>query len=142
MANPPSFDMASFAAAAGVGIPGSNSGWAIFVSSEPESPNTTITFFDTGGSAPNPRFLLDNPSVQIRIRGNVDGYSEAFAKAQELKDLFLGLPSQDINGTRYVAITMASDVIPLGLDDSGRPKMVLNFDMFREPSTGGNRISL
>ena len=140
--NAPTIDLAGIVETAGAGVQGASAGWAIFIGAEQEVPNTVITFFDTGGDPANAKFLLDFPTVQVRIRGNINGYEEAYNKAREVKDILHALPSQDINNTRYVGVWLVSDIIHLDRDISNRPRFVLNWRIIRQPDIGANRVSL
>ncbi len=127
---------------AGVGTFGATSGWAIFIGKQPTAPHTVVTVYNSGGTNPNPKFLLDFPSLQVRVRGAPGGYVAAQSKAVEVKDALLGLVSQDINGDRWDSVTMAGDITPLGYDQQNRPMFSLNFNLIIEPATGTNRIAL
>ena len=135
---------------AGVGLEGPGTGWRIFVSQEPEKagsgatgvPDTVITTYNSGGLPPNPKWLLDYPSVQVRIRGAVGGYLASRSKAQEVKDALLGIPSQDVGADRLVAINGEGDILDIAQDDNRRPLHTVNFTMIIEPATGTNRIPL
>jgi len=127
---------------AGVGTFAATSGWSINLGKEPTGPHTTITLFNTGGSVPNPKWLLDYPSFQVRVRGAPGGYSAAWSKAAAVKDALLGIDSQDINGDRWVSVTMAGDINFIGMDQSNRPLFTLNFRMIVEPASGTNRDAL
>jgi len=106
----------------------------------PESGNDkVIAIKDTGGFPPNPAFLIDNPTVQILIRGNKQDYSVTYTLARLIIDALLGLPKQTVNGTVYIGIWMQSDIIPLGYDESQRPMFSLNFRLVREPASGTYR---
>lgn len=119
---------------AGVGSFAASTGWGIYISKEPTSPNTTITIFNTAGRPPNPKWLLDYPGLNIRIRGDKGGYSNAEDKAKEVKDVLLGLDSQDINGDRWVSVTMPGDIAFIGYDENERPMFSLNFRLIIEPA--------
>lgn len=140
--NAPSVDLANHLAANSIGVIGASSGWAIFVSREPDGsgiPDSVITVFDTGGFPANPKFLLDEPTTQVRVRGDINQYISTFSKIQAIKDLLLGLPSQSIGGTFYTGIWVLGDILSLGYDDSNRPILVINFRIIREPASGTNR---
>lgn len=131
---------------AGIGTFAAATGWAVHVSREPAQasniPHTVITTYDTGGIPPNPQWLLDEPTCQVRVRGNPNGYVNAFAKALEIKNLLLGLPSQTIGSDRWVSISMLSDITPIGYTEQQQPLLTMNFKMIIEPATGTNRTSL
>lgn len=132
----PSEDIGILLEAQGVGTINAVSGWGIFYSIEPTSPETTITIFDTVGRASNPKFLLDHPSIQIRVRGPKQDYRLGYEKAQQIKDELLGIPSQVINGMEYIGIWMRSDIHHLDYDDEKRPRFVATYAITREPIEG------
>lgn len=129
---------------AGVGSFNASSGWSIHIGREPMEPDTCITIASTGGLPSNPAYLLDFPNVQIRVRGRASSYQDAEAKVQEVKDALLGLPSQDLNGDRWVSITQLTDIVHIGFDDNSRPLFTVNLALIIEPATSPltNRIPL
>lgn len=128
--------------AAGVGTFGATVGWGIFIHQEPPSPpDTAITIYETGGTDPNPKWLLDFPSVQVRVRGAKGGYVAAKAKATDVLNALLGLPSQTINSDVWVAVNQVGGINSLGQDDKDRPLFSLNYGLIIEPATGTNRIA-
>lgn len=133
--NPASFDIATFLADQAVGTVGTD----IFVGREPSEPNFVTTIYDAGGIAPNPKFLRDEPQVQCRVRGEANDYQNAWAKAQEIKDVLLGAQPQTLNGTDYVLFVQIGEIISLGYDDNNRVMIVSNWQLVRELASGGNR---
>lgn len=133
--NPASFDIATFLAAQSVGTVGTD----IFIGREPSKPAAVVTVYDVGGIAPNPKFLRDEPQVQCRVRGEVNDYQNAWAKAQEIKDVLLGAQPQTLNGTDYVLFVQIGEIISLGYDDNNRVMIVSNWQLVRELASGGNR---
>jgi hypothetical protein len=111
------------------------SGWSIHIGKMPKTPDTAILITQGPGLSPNPKWLLDYPTVQVRVRGSQGSYESARAKAKDIKDLFLGFSSADVNGDRWVSITMLSDIAFLGYDDNERPEFSINFLMIVEPAT-------
>lgn len=113
--------------------------WAIFIARRPESPDAVVVLYDSGGKSPNPRWLIDYPSVQIKIRGDVNQYKAAYEKAQEVKNILLGRPSfTTTNSDRVVHINMLGDITFLGYDKKDQPEFVLNFDLILEPNDSIN----
>lgn len=141
---PVTMDIVGLLEAANVGTFGSalgtSSGWAIFVGSEPDKPDDCITLYDTAGDPPNPKWLLDYPRFLVRVRSH--DYQQGFAKAEELKDVLLGLPSQDIGTIRYDGIWVVTDTQFLQADQQGRSIFVNTWRTIREPKTGTNRKPL
>ena len=75
-----------------------SSTWGIYISKEPMSPNQTITIYPTGGLAPNPKWLLDELSAQVRIRGDVNDYS---ALTRLVKELYVVIKGRGKVYTKY-----------------------------------------
>lgn len=122
-----------------------SSGWGIEVGVMPPSPDKIIMITDTGGiEPPNPRFLLDFPTLQIMVRGVVSGYILAWSEAKAVKDILLGVTSQTVNGDRWVAVNIDGDLAFIGRDDNDRPLFTINFRLILEPkaSPETNRIAL
>jgi len=137
--NPASEDLKDILVTAGIGTYAATSGWAIYVSKEPKSPDTVVTLYDYSGADPSPKFLRDNPNVQVRVRGAKEAYKAGWTKAQAVKDALLGLPGQTINATKYVGVWMQSDINFINYDDNNRPLFTLNFRITREPASGAYR---
>lgn len=122
--------------------------WRLWIGKQPTSPDRAITIYDAPGRAPNPRYLLDFPSVQIRVRGGQNDYNVAAAKATEVRNRLLGRESYDAYdslGDRIVSITAIGDIALTGWDDASRPEFVFNLAMIVEPSpttTPTNRVPL
>ena len=123
------------AASPSIGTFESSSGWSLRVGKEPQSPDTCIVITRSGGLPPNPKFLLDYPTVQVRVRGSKGQYREAELKAYDVKDKLLGFVSADVGGDRWVSITMLSDIVFIGYDGNERPMFSVNFQMIIEPQT-------
>jgi hypothetical protein len=144
MTRPVTRDIVDLLIAAGVGSfdsSGESSGdWPIRIGGEPDRPNEVITLFDTAGAAPNPKFLLDFPRFSVRVRAT--DYDQAYAKAEEIKGAILGLPSQDLNGIRYIGIYCVLDTFHLKADEKGRHIFVNTWRIIREPVEGEHRQPL
>lgn len=138
----PSMDIKDMLVAASIGTFAAKNGWAIYIGEEPPEPDTCITIYDTGGFDPNPAFLLDFPTIQIRVRGSESGFVEAFNKMQSIKDELLGRDVEVWNTTRYDGIWMVSDIVYLGTDERNRPLFVTNWRIAREPDSGKYRVSM
>jgi len=141
--NPPSEDLKNVLVAAGIGTFGATSGWGIFIGKEPDKPNTAITLYDTGGYEPNPKWLQDNPTVQVRVRGT--NYKTTLQKAKDARDALLGIGPNDFPAsvtTTYVGIWVSSDVGYIGSDDKNRFIFTFNLRITIEPASGAYRESL
>lgn len=144
MPNSPAEGIKDLLVTASIGTFAATTGWGIFIAREPLKPDQAITVYDTGGLAPDPKWLLDYPSVQIRIRGNKGDYQGTFIKAKQCKDVVLGCPSLDLNGDRWVSIVGLGDLISLGHDDNERPQFTTNFRLIIQPAASAEtkRIAL
>jgi len=120
------------------------SGWQIEIGRMPSTPDQVILIMDTGGLTPNPKWLLDFPSVQVVVRGKVGGYLNTFNEAKAVKDILLGAPSQNLQGDRWVAVNMAGDMGFIGPDENERPTFSMNFALIIEPQSvpNSNRLAL
>lgn len=134
----PAEDAKDLLVAGGVGIFNATTGWSIRINKEEPSPDTHITIYDSGGLTPNPRWLLDYPSLQVRVRGNASDPQGARNKAKEIKDALLGLESQTVNGNRWVSVLGIGDIQHLGFDEKGRILYTVNFSLILEPAQTGN----
>lgn len=118
--------------------------WPIHVSRRMEKPDAQIVCFDAPGESSNPKWLLDEPHVEVMVRGPKDDYPTAYNKAKEVKDALLGLTPQDVNGDWWAGVLILGDITPLGYDEQNRPLFSINFKLFVEPATSAltNREAL
>jgi hypothetical protein len=114
------------------------SGWEVHIGTMPNDPDNVIMVSDTVGVDPNPKWLLDFPGAQILVRGGANNYMNTWREAKAVKDLLLGVISQDINGDRLVAVNMQGDLGFIGRDESMRPLFSMNFALIIEPQSVGN----
>jgi hypothetical protein len=123
--------------AASVGSATPTADWSVHVSKMPPLPNKAIAIFDSGGTGegPNPKWLLDYRTMQVRIRSEPDDYVGAFDKAQQVKDTLLGLPAQTVGSDVWDGVTILSDITFIGRDDNDRPELSINFRLIIEPAT-------
>lgn len=135
-------DISDMLVTGGIGTFAAASGWGIYISKEPLTPNTVVTVYHTGGAEPNAKWRLDFPTVQIRVRGDVNGYVAAHDKARAIFDLLLGKSPTTVNTNLYSGFWCMNDIIFLKYDDNNRPLFVINFRLAVEPSSGTNRSAL
>lgn len=112
----------------------STSDWLLAVSIMMDKPDAQICSFDVAGQAPNPKWLLDYPCIQVIVRGKPRGYQEAFRKARDVYDVLLGLDPRTINGDRWDAITVLSPPALIGYDSIQRPSISTNYRVILEPA--------
>lgn len=121
--------------------------WGIYIGKQPDdsiSPDRAITIYDSGGKTPEHAWLIDYPSIQVRVRGEQNKYQEAYDKAVAVRTALHALPPQQVNGDRWDSVSQRGDVAFLGYDKNRRPEFTVNFDLIIEPSSvvGSNRLPL
>ena len=122
-----------------------SSGWQLEISQLPDTPDRVIMISDTGGLEPNPKWLLDFPTVQVMVRGEANGYLDAFREAKAVKDILLGIDSfTSADGDRWVSLTQNGDLAFIGRDDGMRPLFSINIAIILEPQlvANSNRLAL
>lgn len=108
--------------------------WRVGVGGFTDSPANQISVVDTAGQAPNPLYLLDYPSFQVLVRGEVNGYQSAYYKARNVFDVLLGCePRVASNGDRWDGILAVGQPMFIGNDQLGRPLISCNFRAYMEP---------
>lgn len=118
------------------------SGWVIKIGKMVDTPNQIIAFYDSGGQNPNPKWRLDYPTFQVRVRGNKGDYSGAYAKVREVRDALLGIDPFTVSGDRCDGIICFGDIGFMGYDQNDRPEFSVNFRMILEPVNGTHREAL
>lgn len=111
-------------------------GWSIHVGDFPESPDTVILCTVTGGRAPYPHLLINEPSVQVMVRGAKSGYEAASTKIRNVVDALLGMNSTTLGGDVYRSCNQIGDVAYLSKDSNMRPIFVANFWFIVLPASG------
>ena len=127
--NPSSEDIKDILESSAVGV--GTFATDLFIGKEPDSPNACVTIYDTGGAEPEAGYVYDYPTIQIRIRGEVGGYRNAYLKAKEVRDALHGRINEIWSSTRYIGIWAMSDILFLGIDDKQRPIFTVNFRIHR-----------
>lgn len=108
--------------------------WAITIGKMLDDPVRQITIVQTGGLASNPRWLLDYPSIQVRVRGGPNDYQITREKAEILFNLLVGQESYTApNGDRIDHINAIGSVAWMGWDVKERPEFVFNLRLIAEP---------
>jgi len=140
----PSEHLKNILVTAGIGAFGGVLPWAIYISKMPDTPDACITLYDSGGETPNPAWLLDFPSVQVRLRAGENDYQALYQKVKDIVDALLGYPSTDVSDGRLVSIRMDGGPAFLGYEEKKRPQFSINWTLIFEPNTSAltNRESL
>lgn len=128
----PSISAKDLLVAAGAGVFGDAAAtWPIWIGRMATEPDNAIYIADSGGVASEAKWLLDYPTITILIRGR--DYSSAYDKARDVKNILHSLPSQDLNGDRWVSCLIVGDLNYIGMSDKDRPTFSLNFRLIIEP---------
>lgn len=91
------------------------------------------TLIDTGGTSPirtqddgdNPAYR--RPSLQARTRAT--DYMVAWNKLTAISKRLTGARNVTINGNTYIGFYPKGEIADMGLDEAGRPNLVINFDV-------------
>jgi len=134
-ANPPAFDVAHILAGEGVGALAATSGWRIGVGQEPESvsgqvPHTCITLYDLPGTRLYST-RIEEPVVQVRVRGSPGDYPGAYSKAQEVAQALFSVDGRLTGGWTYSTVRLEGDIGHLGYDEANRPLFVATYKLMR-----------
>ena len=137
-------EMARQLIAQAVGVAGTTASWSVFKGWEPETPDQSISIFETGGRENQPHDdslygMLDFPTFQVRVRGAGQdfstGYPAARAKIAAARTALERLSPGTVLGRYYCQVTANGEPISLGHDASHRPRFTLNFTALRSRSS-------
>ena len=109
----------------------SGTDWFVSVSKLRDTPDKHVAIYDYGGASPGVKWNIDNPSVQVRVRTGANDYDGGYAKCLAIKNALLGFESADVNGERWVSVSMTSDINFLHRDSQDRPEWTLNFEILK-----------
>jgi hypothetical protein len=134
--NPMSEDIKDKLVAAGLGTFAATTGWGIFINSEPDSPNTTITIYD--GPGPEPDEVMDSsqkpllhPTVQVRVRDTT--YLAARTKMDAVVTALRRLAPWTVGADcRYLNVFQSSEPLFLLKDQKDRFVWVVDFRATRK----------
>lgn len=126
--NSPAYDISVLIERSGLGVLGVD----LFVGMMPETPDFVISAYDTGGFTPNAKWLFEEPSVRIIVRGNSWDYDSVLTKLREIKDALLNSGDQIVDGSTYTQYHILGDYILLGNDELERTRASLNFRFARK----------
>jgi len=121
-------DIRAYLIAEGVGTSAT-----IFSRFMPETPNTLIVIYGTGGSPPtmalgSSRIAQRNPSLQIVVRGEPNDHDTPFDTAESIISKMAEIQTEAINGTVYhFANPLQTEPIPMGKDENKRFRVSCNF---------------
>lgn len=123
----PAHTLALYLESQAIGTFGGNSGWVISVSDEPETPDDTVTVYDTPGRQPLLYSGVYRPEVQVRVRSGM--YTDAWDKMEVIRTIFHAMTDSVVQGSHIVGVWMTSDIQSLGRDDNGRYRLTANYSI-------------
>lgn len=120
-----STEIAAYLQAQGIGTIGTT----IFKERMPDTPNTAITIFSTGGILSDPKEGYDNPTIQIMTRA--DDPATAYNKIASIYDVLQGLNNVTLaSGTRLIHMyALQSQPINIGQDETKRTRFTQNYQL-------------
>jgi hypothetical protein len=129
--------------AAGIGTFGTPAPFSIFIGELPLAPNEVVLVNQVGGRDPYPYLSVNEPSIQVFVRGKQSGYVQARAKMGDVVTALLGLSSYThSSGDIYRSCNQLGDISYLGQDDNTRPLFSANFWFLVLPVATGNRVAI
>lgn len=138
--NSPAYDAAQMLIASSICT--LNGTWPIKIGRLIPAPDAQVAVVDTPGRTPNPKWLLDEPSIMFLIRGDKDKYIDSWNKGRAIKDRMLGMdPITLATGDRWDGVLALSDLAFLAYDGESRPTFSLNFRLIIEPAIGNSPLS-
>jgi hypothetical protein len=138
--NSPAFDASEICIDSGVLTVSGD--WPAKISRLTDSPDAQVSFSDTPGQKPNPKFLVDYPVITCLVRGAKDDYAGAWSKARQIKDVLLGMnPVNLASADRWDGCTMMSDISSIGHDQNSRPILSMNFRVILEVAAANAPLS-
>lgn len=114
---------------------GGATGWASIRRRIFDDVDQLVAISEDGGSPPEMQatagigdVALEDPAVQIYVRGEPWDGDSAETKAGQIFAALHGQTDIDLNGTTYVRVAArTSGPIFLGFDESGRPELTISF---------------
>lgn len=133
--NPVTVDIKDKLVAAGVGTFAATSGWGIFLSLLPDSPDTVIALYTTSGLSPegcmnqSAKQLL-RPSFSVRVRGTT--FLATYTKMREVIDTLGRIGPWSVVGCKYSDVFQTNDEFLFERDENGRYVWSVDFYAVRK----------
>ncbi len=129
-------EIAAMLQTGGIGTLGATTGWTIRVAEIPDTPNTCVTLYEYAGMPSDhthdgTRDVM--PGLQVRVRGDRNGYIAARDKAEAISVLLDGIGNTTIGTHVYKYIFSTQQPSFMGLDENQRPMWVQNFRICKTP---------
>ena len=105
-------------------------GTDLFLSRMPETPDACVCVYEGEGGVPEFTMgttMLDNPAIQIIVRGAREDYVTARDKAQTIRLLLSGLTNETLSGVVILRFSPIGSILPMGFDKNDRPMISSNY---------------
>ena len=114
-------------------------GWYLALSMMPDSsasPDRIVAVIPTPGTPPLATVELDEPGLQIRVRGQSymsasTAFQEAWSKAEAAYAVLHGLAPGTYSGRYYAGIWAEQSPFLLRYDENNRPEVAFNLRVYR-----------
>ena len=100
-----------------------SAGSNLFYGQIPESAGLSVCLIDGAGTAPEPATEvsdIDNPGLQVMVRGTIGGYKAAYDLIATVVGI-LHKMTATINSTRYILVFKVNEPACIGFDSTNRP---------------------
>ena len=112
-------------------------GTNLFYGRLPDTPDTCVALYETGGQSPNDTMgnntapVLENPRIQIVARA--DDYASAASLIGDCWDKLQLVSNETLSSTYYARISAVQSPFALERDSQDRMVMVCNFQIIKTP---------
>lgn len=97
-----------------------------FIETMPPGPAAAVGLWLYGGPEPDARVPVDEPSLQVRVRGGADPRLSR-ARARSIFDALHGLTRTALPDGTWLVLCVGSLPSPIGKDANGRHEHTVNF---------------
>lgn len=129
-------DIGTYLAAASIPTESLTLGTNLFLGTRPDSPDTVVAVYETGGAAPQLQFgTSTKPGIETRglqVVTRAVGYSTAEALCTDVWSALCLVDNETIGSTRYLLADPVQSPFALDRDDRDRMLHVVNFLVSRE----------
>lgn len=109
----------------------------LFYGTEPPSPDLCVTLYEYASAMPEGQvggdtLIIENPTVQVRVRGVRDDYDTPYNLARSIVNAFVKIQDGDLSGKKYQAVIPKQSVLHLGKDENFRHIFIVNFQIMKD----------
>ncbi len=131
-------DIGTYLAAATISAADLTLGTNLFLGRRPDTPDTCVAIYETGGTAPEMQFGTSTlPGIETRglqVITRALGYSTAEALCTDVWGALCLVDNETLSGTRYLLADPVQSPFALERDSQNRMLHVVNFLVSREVS--------